>query len=297
MNKEKFFIAIGPPKTGTTWLYGVLNKHPEVSLPRDKEIRYFWAKEYLGKNNALTNIFGRHWHFQSKRSKSIPKIKSSIKKILKGKPIDSSNLFWHIKYLMYNQTDKWYESLFPKNQLSGDITPKYCELSETYILKIKTLIPNAKIIISLRDPVDREWSRVKMNLLKKQGKDDIEKVNKEDVINHFKDSLQHQANDYTKLINSWLKYFDKDQIMIFYYDELLEDSNLLFNRICDFLNIEPIQIDNLDKKYNKGIIQEIPDNYRDILIELNYQFIEKFASNYPNKYNINWLARYKSAQQ
>ena len=49
MIQDNFFIAIGPPKTGTTWLYKNLVNHPEVSLPRDKEIRYFELRELVRK--------------------------------------------------------------------------------------------------------------------------------------------------------------------------------------------------------------------------------------------------------
>ncbi len=293
MNKSNFFISIGPPKTGTTWLYGVLNKHPEIKLPQVKEIRYFWAKEFLGKNNLFTNLFGKHWHFQIKRSTSIPTIKGSFRKILRGRKIDRKNLFWHLNYFCATQNDKWYESLFPNDAVSGDITPKYCELSDDSIKQIKNLIPDCKIIISLRDPIDREWSRVKMNLLKKHNKSDIGQVDKESVIDNFQDQFQNSANDYSKLIKRWSKFFDEDHLMIYYYDELVEDPQLLYSKICDFLKIGHIKLENINQKFNKGIAQQIPSEYENVLIDLNYKYIKDLASNYPNKYSKQWLNKYK----
>ena len=35
------FLIIGPQRTGTTWLYHNLKKHPEIFLPQVKETYYF----------------------------------------------------------------------------------------------------------------------------------------------------------------------------------------------------------------------------------------------------------------
>ncbi len=35
------FIVLGPPRTGTTWLYRCLGQHPEVFISDRKEVRYF----------------------------------------------------------------------------------------------------------------------------------------------------------------------------------------------------------------------------------------------------------------
>ena len=35
------FMIVAPPKTGTSWLYGRLQGHPQVAVPREKETRFF----------------------------------------------------------------------------------------------------------------------------------------------------------------------------------------------------------------------------------------------------------------
>ena len=35
------FLCIGAPRSGTTWLYEKLSVHPDFSLPKQKEIRFF----------------------------------------------------------------------------------------------------------------------------------------------------------------------------------------------------------------------------------------------------------------
>lgn len=38
---QKLLLGIGAPKAGTTWLYDYLSTHPEVHVPRTKELHYF----------------------------------------------------------------------------------------------------------------------------------------------------------------------------------------------------------------------------------------------------------------
>jgi hypothetical protein len=40
------FLGIGAQKAGTTWLYGMLKRHPDVGMPEQKEL-HFWDRETL----------------------------------------------------------------------------------------------------------------------------------------------------------------------------------------------------------------------------------------------------------
>lgn len=294
MNKSKFFIAIGPPKTGTTWLYSNLAVHPEVELPRDKEIRYFWTNQFIGKGNLFQTLFNSHWHYKGKRIKFKSALKQHVRSFFKGK-LNRRTLFSDLHYFCGSQTDRWYEKLFPDDVTSGDITPKYCELSEEAIGRIKALVPQARIIISLRDPIDREWSRVKMNLLKHKGKGTIANVSREEFLAHINEQAQLEANDYTALIEKWRKFFPPEQTLIFYYEELQENPQLLFDKVCDFLKISRHRLSNIDKKRNSGIRENIPDSFLKELAILNYPFIERFSKNHPTPYADRWREKYKAA--
>jgi hypothetical protein len=293
MNKSKFFIAIGPPKTGTTWLYANLLNHPEVFLPRDKELRYFWVRQFLGMTNIWSSLFNKHWHFQGKRRKFISALKQHARQLLRGQRIDLKDLKWDIRYFCGTQNDAWYERLFPTQLVSGDITPKYCELSEDSINSIKTLIPECKVIISLRDPIEREWSRVKMNLLKHKGREGVAQVVDDEIWRHISDKQQHEANDYTALLERWQKFFPAENIFVFYFEELQRDPQNLFNRICDFLKIAHQHVPDIDKKRNKGIREGIPSRILDQLLKLNYPFMVKFSKKHPNEFVDHWVSKYK----
>jgi hypothetical protein len=50
------FIAVGPPRTGTTWLHGVL--YHRVSLPRGVKETYFFDHFYAKGLNWYSHYFG-----------------------------------------------------------------------------------------------------------------------------------------------------------------------------------------------------------------------------------------------
>lgn len=293
MNKNKFFIYAGPPKTASTWLYSVLDKHPEVEMPLLKELRYFFLLEEAGDVSLHNRLFGRQYILRSHRQYFWWKnFTIRLKSLLKGEPESWTYFRFFLHYFFSDWNDEWYQNLFSSNKCSGDISPNYCSLSEKTIQRIKMLNPSTKVIIGLRDPIDKKWSGAKMKLVRMKGKNNIDEVDKKDLEKEI-----HYQNpnylDYTMLIQKWEKYFNKNQILIYYYDELKENPQQLYNKICVFLEIEPMKLEGIEKVVNKGKIDEIPVAYKKILIELNYKYIVKFAENYPNKYTLAWVDKYK----
>ena len=55
---EKLFLSIGAMKAGTTWLYSLLERHPQINFTPEKEI-HFLAHNYLDKK-YLTEDHRRH---------------------------------------------------------------------------------------------------------------------------------------------------------------------------------------------------------------------------------------------
>ena len=54
------FLVIGAQKSGTTWLWSMLNQHPETDLPIEKEIHYFGGIENFRK--------GKEWYYNHFRN-------------------------------------------------------------------------------------------------------------------------------------------------------------------------------------------------------------------------------------
>ncbi|MEM9709169.1 MAG: hypothetical protein AAF871_10290, partial [Pseudomonadota bacterium] len=57
---DNLFIGAGAMKAGTTWLYQILERHPEIYFSFEKEIHYFYASyvdgRVLSEKNRLKNV-------------------------------------------------------------------------------------------------------------------------------------------------------------------------------------------------------------------------------------------------
>lgn len=115
--------------------------------------------------------------------------------------------------------------------------PSLClEISNFYfksdhaLESISRLIPNAKIIIFLRDEVDRLLSCFKFEV--KQGYTDdfsqyIEKIN----VSEFNNDL---------IVRRVRKYFPDEQIFLLRFDDLQERPQELLDELSNFLMIDPV---------------------------------------------------------
>jgi len=243
------FLCVGPEKTGTTWLFDHLMAHDSIAMPKLKEIKYFYEDYYAHREKPIPRLLNRDgWHR------------------------------WRYRRLV-KETLK---------ELQGDISPQYFFLPEEQIKKIQSLIPNTKVIVTLRDPV--EWMRSYGNMVTRNG------YLKSEYNNDMKEFIRRtfERSSFSATYNTWLKYFSKDQVEIFYYDGLLEDPWAHYVNICNFLEIEPDENrrDSLGKRVNFGTknyfdeayVKEIRELWRDDILELS-----KMRGDVPEK----WLDYYR----
>ena len=123
----------------------------------------------------------------------------------------------------YHLGEDWYRSLFPtkhtKNKtikdhnhfLSFEVTPSYIR-KPWAARRIKQVLPHAKLIAILRNPVDRTYSHYNMGVNESNEQRSFEDVIKKDLIElgKFKNS-NTKSDDYFKTVveNSFLVYFIK----------------------------------------------------------------------------------------
>jgi len=177
------FLCIGAQKAGTTWLHANLAKHPDIFLPKFKELHYF--------NSGYR------------------------------------------KYSL-----KQYSKIFlPKgNMLGGDMTPAYSALQEKEVAYIHQLMPDSKIILLLRNPIERAWSAAKMHLTVLQD-NKYENVTDQMFINHFKSQHSLRRGDYVEIYKKYAKIFGEDKIFIGYQEEIEREPKGLLIRLFDFLEV------------------------------------------------------------
>lgn len=226
MSKLPKFLCVGAQKAGTTWLYSVLKHHPEVFVPMVKELHYFI------KTSATAEDDWRH-------------------KILLSETIRVCNEYIHreratlrpgfVQYILSigaedRFTDAWYERVYsaaPENALCGDITPGYFQMGEEGISRVRALLGDVKIIVILRDPVERLWSEVRMKAFETNQR--IDQV-------YWTDEYTQGPNpnaDYQNYLPIWREHYDDAQLGVFNYHALARDPHAFYQAILDFLKVAP----------------------------------------------------------
>ena len=175
------FLCIGAQRTGTTWLYKNLKNHPEVWMPLVKEIHYFDEKENY---NSLPPLDRFNYNYRRYKRRWFL-INASLKKKSGQFNPDFKKFPWYAKYLLNFRNDTWYASLFERGagKTLGEITPEYAILSPESVADIHRLMPDAKIIFIMRDPMQRAWSHA-LKVIRDKRKS-IESDSEAAFIKHF----------------------------------------------------------------------------------------------------------------
>jgi len=173
---------------------------------------------------------------------------------------------WVFNYTLGKRSYDWYAGLFPVSPKIGiDISPSYYTLSEEKIQAHQAFNPSSKVIVTIRNPIDRLWSSARMILCRNRGRSIDQVSNKE--YRKFFDREYKRWNPYLQTIAIWKRYFDN--VYIAYYDELVENPKVYFSNICTFLDINTeLEPKDINRRVLEGIHRELPLQLRIYLYKL-----------------------------
>jgi hypothetical protein len=246
------FIIIGANKAGTTSVANYLNSHPSIKISDVKEPMFF---------------------------SSDPVMTSAGKK--------EANL----KKPFFTSTLERYSDLFSNHEYSvkifGEASTSYLAIPKRSAFLIKKIVPKVKIIAVLREPVDRAISAYKMcygNGIEKRSFSQIV----QDSLDHTSILHEHGVKEYVRnglydqLLGAYFTYFDRSQILILNYDELVSKPDVFMHKILRFLRLKNVNFD-MKKKYNteKDHLKQkisIDENAVNVLKKIYIREIEELNS-------------------
>lgn len=219
----------------------------------------------------------------------------------------------HYFDLNYDKGDDWYHDFFParrtrllqmmknKKMITGEASPYYI-FHPLAIKRIYDYNRKIKIIVLLRNPVERTWSHFRFAKQCEQEQlcfsealrcEDGRIVGEEEKMLHNEEyqSLNYQHCSYRKRseyydqIKRLLEYFNHNNILILKSEDLFSDPQNIMDEVCGFLRIQKIsgnyQVRN-EGKVKEVIDPEIEHELRDHFRPYNeklYQIIGR---------NFNW---------
>jgi len=292
------FIGIGAQKAGTTWLYLRLKELPDFSFPVIREIHYFdrnpqyASANTLSETNALKRLRNVKWVQKS--------LKKVIQSLLNGNPNKAK---WLMKWYYLNYSDNWYLSLFNSvDKLTGEFTPSYSFLKNRDIRRIYKIAPHAKIILLLRNPIERAWSQYRFQFISPSKKNEYHYTSKkqkydyrnnsiDDIVTFIDSEKQEIRSNYLKTLKNYTSIFPKNQILVGFYDAITDTPNQLLNDVVDFIGGEVNNIPlycNIHQKNNVSPTIDIPPKILEYLKSKYYYDIKELSDLFGGYCN-NWL--------
>lgn len=218
------FVCIGAQKAGTTWLYDNLSTHPAVWLPPEKEMHFF-------------NLVCPHEDLLGVEVTKHPRGLARYKPALKRPSFETVR--WLYRYHHDPMSIGWYYRLYERvadGRIAGDITPAYSTLDDRGVaFAHRVLKPGCKILLILRNPVERTWSGIKM-IYRWRG-DDIAGQDLDIIRREIDDPGNRLRADYPAIIARWSRWFGQD-IGLFLYDDLVADPHAFLQKIERFLGVD-----------------------------------------------------------
>ena len=238
------FLIIGAQKAGTSWLAANLSLHPDVWTPPLKEIHYFdqrMGESPFGASLARLcfqrytdeNWYPWYWRKQSRR------LLGSFFRF--GKKPDPGTLSWALKFLARPPSDEWYASLFEqgRGRATGEATPEYAILEEGAIAYVHELMPNARIVFFMRNPIERLYSSALMRLRHLEEMGRKTEADDEFFEGFFRETEVVAETKYLRSIEGWRRFYPDEQIFVGFLEDIHLHPARLLQRLHAFLGVDP----------------------------------------------------------
>ena len=219
------FLIAGVPKAGTTALHAALVRHPDLFLSSPKEPKFFLT---AGRPPAT------------------------------GGPGDVQTYQEHV----WRRKD--YEALFdaaPPGAVRGEATPFYLYDLDAHD-RIRNLLPDAKLILLLRDPVDRahsNWTHLWNAGLEPEA-DFLTAcaAEPERIEAGWADFWHYTAlGQYGHQVQNLFKVFGREQVLLLRYRELKDAPAATLDRVCSFLGVRQGILTAIPKEnVNRHVVED-----------------------------------------
>jgi hypothetical protein len=209
------FIVIGVYKAGTTSLHHYFDQHPDVFMTHVKEPNFF--------------------AFDDKN------------------PVHVAEKSGRFRVRSLTQ----YEFLFrgaSAGQSKGEVSPSYFR-SETAAIRIHEAIPDCRLIVSLRDPVDRAYSAYQMAYRHGGTKERFERIDPWEAP-WLRNSL------YAKGVRRYMDLFGRSGISVVLFEDIKERPQSLMQSLFRFVGVNPEFSVDVSRRFNPGGMPKWQGLYR-----------------------------------
>ncbi len=219
------FFIVGAPKAGTTSLHRYLRQHPQIYMSPVKEPNYF-ASEVRPERFAA--------EYRQRAQKAVENLRQRLSQPSVGTPYPEG---------IVAEWDDYVELFRDANEARAIGEASVCYLwSATAAANIHAAIPEAKVIMILRDPAERAFSQYLHNardgVIARSFREQIELAAREKRV-EFQPLYPFLENGlYFEQVKRFLDRFPRERIRIFIYEVAWRDAARLLREVFEFLDVD-----------------------------------------------------------
>ena len=178
----------------------------------------------------------------------------------------------------YERGIAWYLGIFADctTPVRGEITPDYMIVDQSRVELLHSLNPDLRLLLLLRNPVDRAWSAMRYYLGKRYVDPAGESLESLQVL--ATSSVVLPRTQYTTALSVWESVFPPEQLLVGFYEEIDTDPEALLRRVLRHIGADSdIDLSGypLRTRFNPGQEAELPPRLREFLRDL---FAEEIAA-------------------
>jgi hypothetical protein len=164
-----------------------------------------------------------------------------------------------------------YLELFPDDGVRrGDFSPQYLRHPSAGVV-VPRLVPNAPILVLLRDPVERYRSAMRLGVTRGRAQPYPIPIN-----------LQTWAGFYADQLDVWASFVGRDRLTVMVYEQVRADPQSAVDRIWAALGLDPVPLAAVEAPSRsssaEGAEWEWPEGMREALRVLYRPQADRLAS-------------------
>lgn len=256
---DRLFIGAGAMKAGTTWLYQVLDKHPDIFFSLEKEIHYFYAvhvnPSVLSEEMRLRNVRDKYLRIDPSKSTA-----NSVR----------NRLHWSSNYLDGPIDDIWYRNLFVfrgQARFAADFSNLYALLPPEAWARIAASVGELRVLYTMRHPVKRLWSHVKFHLQVTGHSDALEHWGPSDYRSFIRKPFIWENAEYGKALRSMKAGLPDQALMPVFHEDIHKNERGFLSGLEQFLGVQEQDYPDalLNRRVNASEKRNMPDFFTDLV--------------------------------
>lgn len=256
------FLGVGAMKAGTTWLYAVLDRHPELLFCPEKEVHYFYHRyvdaAQLSEQRRLENARERYLLRFDPAHANIDRVRQ--------------NLHWVSAYLSGPVDDHWYRGLFQMrrhHRYACDFSNLSAHVPADVWPRIEAGCDRLRVLYTMRHPLRRLWSHTKFHLQVTGQLAALDTWRAADFDAFVRRPFIWDNAEYGRVLRNLRAGLTAEAWQAIFYEDIHADQRGSLAQIEDFLGVArfdyPAEL--LQRRFTESVQHPMPDFFADLFAD------------------------------